>query len=109
MVPPPGRHPPPAWYRRQSISEVTVDWLGKFVIRRRWLVLGLALAFLPVAGLLGGSVQQHLSSAGLNDPASESARAERLLQRRFRAGGAKPGLPRTAPPGSGDHPEGARA
>src|SRR2546428_1771280 len=86
-----------------------MDRLGKFVIRRRWLVLGLALALLPVAGRLGGSVQQLLTSAGLNDPASESARAERLLQRRFGTGEPKLLLLVGARQGSVDDPEVARA
>ena len=39
-----------------------MDRLGEFVIRRRWLVLGLALAFLPVAGLLGGEMKLYRSA-----------------------------------------------
>ena len=60
--------------------------LARLVTRRRWWVLGLGVAFLPVAGVLGGSVEQRLSSGGLNDPASESARAAELLHERFAAG-----------------------
>ena len=60
--------------------------LGKLVTRRKWWVLGLALAFLPIAGLLGGSVEKRLSSGGFSDSASEAARAAEVLEDRFAAG-----------------------
>ena len=60
--------------------------LGHLVLRRRRLVLALALAFLPLAALLGGGVKDHLSSGGFTDPASESARAARRLESRFSTG-----------------------
>jgi putative drug exporter of the RND superfamily len=62
-------------------------WLGKIVLRRRRLILALALAFVPLAALAGGDVKQHLSAGGFADPAAESTRAARLLEERF-AGGA---------------------
>jgi RND superfamily putative drug exporter len=64
--------------------------LGRLILRRRRLVLVLAVAFLPVAGLLGGNVKEHLSAGGFEDPASESTRAAHLLETRF--GGGAPNL-----------------
>jgi len=64
--------------------------LGQLILRHRRLVLILALAFLPVAGILGGNVKQHLSAGGFADPASESTRAAHLLDARF--GGGAPNL-----------------
>jgi RND superfamily putative drug exporter len=60
--------------------------LGRVVLRYRRLVLGLALVFLPVAALVGGGVKARLSAGGFADPASESARAARLLESRFATG-----------------------
>jgi len=60
--------------------------LGRFVLRRRRLVLVLAVAFLPIAAVLGGNVKQHLSAGGFADPGSASARAGRLLESRFATG-----------------------
>ncbi|MEW6476152.1 MAG: MMPL family transporter [Actinomycetota bacterium] len=78
--------------------------LGRLVIRRRWWILGGALVFLPVAGLLGGSVEQRLSSGGFNDPVSESARAADILDARFSAGTPNLVLLVTANAGTVDDP-----
>jgi RND superfamily putative drug exporter len=78
--------------------------LGKLVTRRRWWVLGLALVFLPVAGLLGGGVEKRLSSGGFTDPSSESARAAEILDRRFSAGTPNLVLLVTARSGTVDDP-----
>ncbi len=78
--------------------------LGKLVTRRRWWVLGFALAFLPVAGLLGGGVEKRLSSGGFTDPASESARAAAILEDRFKAGTPNLVLLVTARSGTVDDP-----
>ncbi|MDQ3943838.1 MAG: MMPL family transporter, partial [Actinomycetota bacterium] len=78
--------------------------LGKLVTRRKWWVLGLALVFLPVAALLGGSVEQRLSSGGFTDPASEAARAAELLEQRFAAGTPNLVLLVTARAGTVDDP-----
>jgi RND superfamily putative drug exporter len=87
-----------------------VRWLGRLVTRRRWWVLALALAFLPVAGLLGGSVEGHLSAGGFDDPGSESSRAARLLLADFHTGEPNLVLLVTAHGGSVDAPAvGARA
>ncbi|MCA1846225.1 MAG: MMPL family transporter, partial [Actinobacteria bacterium] len=64
--------------------------LGHVVLRRHRLILVLALAFLPVAAVVGGQVKEHLSAGGFADPSSESARAARLLGQRF--GGGTPNL-----------------
>jgi len=78
--------------------------LGRLVTRRKWWVLGVALAFLPIAGLLGGSVEQRLSSGGFTDPASEAARAAELLEARFAAGTPNLVLLVTAGAGTVDDP-----
>jgi RND superfamily putative drug exporter len=78
--------------------------LGKLVTRRKWWVLGLALAFLPIAGVLGGSVEQRLSSGGFTDPASEAARATEVLDDRFAAGTPNLVLLVTARSGTVDDP-----
>ena len=78
--------------------------LGRLVTRRRWWVLGFALVFLPVAGLLGGGVEERLSSGGFTDPASESAGATRILEDRFKAGTPNLVLLVTAGSGTVDDP-----
>src|SRR2546423_5187068 len=57
--------------------------LGLLVLSHRRLVLVLAIAFLPVAGILGGNVKQHLSAGGFAHPAPESTRAAHLLDPPF--------------------------
>lgn len=78
--------------------------LGRLVTRRRWWVLGAALGFLPVAGLLGGSVEEHLSSGGFTDASSESARAAEALESEFGTGTPNLVLLVTAKAGSVDDP-----
>jgi len=60
--------------------------LAQFSIRRRVLVLVLATIAFGLAGSLGGSVAQHLSSGGFDDPHSESSQAEKVLAHQFRTG-----------------------
>jgi RND superfamily putative drug exporter len=60
--------------------------LGQLVLRRRRLILALAVVFLPVAAVVGGDVKQHLSAGGFADPSAESTRASRLLESRFANG-----------------------
>ena len=79
-------------------------WLAQLVTRRRRLVLALSLVFLPVAGLLGGSVEEHLSSGGFTDPSSESARAAAALEDDFHTGTPNLLLLVTAKSGSVDDP-----
>jgi uncharacterized membrane protein YdfJ with MMPL/SSD domain len=49
--------------------------LGRTMVRRRWWVVGLAVAFMVFGGLWGTQVFGSLTSEGFNDPASESSRA----------------------------------
>jgi RND superfamily putative drug exporter len=83
--------------------------LSRLVIRRRWWILGLALVFLPVAGGLGSSVKEHLSSGGLVDAGSDSARADRLLGDQFDSGAPNLLLLVTAASGAVDDDDVSRA
>jgi len=49
--------------------------LGRTMVRRRWWVLGLAVAFIAFAGIWGTQVFGKLIGGGFDDPASESSRA----------------------------------
>ena len=60
--------------------------LATLSIRRRVLIVALAVVAFAVAGALGGGVASHLSSGGFNDPDAESTRAEDLLAERFGTG-----------------------
>jgi RND superfamily putative drug exporter len=60
--------------------------LGWFTVRRRRLVLALTALFMVAAGVLGGGAFGVLKSAGFDDPASESSKAEQLLQEEFGGG-----------------------
>jgi len=53
--------------------------LARFVVRRRTAVLVASLAFFVLAGALGGSVAESLTSGGFDDTSSESFRAQQLL------------------------------
>ena len=48
--------------------------LALFVVHRRWVVIVLAVLFLPFAALVGGGVAKQLTVGGMEDPGSESAR-----------------------------------
>jgi uncharacterized membrane protein YdfJ with MMPL/SSD domain len=57
-----------------------LDGLARFVYRRRgWVAIG-AVVFFVVAGGIGGSVASHLDPYGADDPATDSVRADDLLQ-----------------------------
>jgi RND superfamily putative drug exporter len=60
--------------------------LAQFTIRRRRLVLVFAVVGFAVAGARGGSVAEHLSSGGFDDPASESSQAKNILEDHFNTG-----------------------
>jgi putative drug exporter of the RND superfamily len=60
--------------------------LGWFAVRRRRLVLAFTALFMVAAGVLGGGAFGVLKSAGFDDPASESSKAEQLLQEQFGGG-----------------------
>ncbi|MGZ3621846.1 MAG: MMPL family transporter [Ktedonobacteraceae bacterium] len=53
--------------------------LGGMLYRTRWLVLGLALLVVAGAAVFGTGLFGSLKSGGFNDPASESSRAQALL------------------------------
>src|SRR5215212_2743650 len=57
--------------------------LGRFVVRRRKLVLVAALLAMVIAGAVGGGVAKHLSGGGFEDPAAESSQAKRVLEASF--------------------------
>src|SRR5205814_8864665 len=57
--------------------------LAALVVRRRVSFLVLVVAFVLVAGALGGNVAKHLTSGGFNDPSSPSSQAERQLRSVF--------------------------
>ena len=61
--------------------------LALFVVHRRWVVIILAVLFLPFAAIVGGGVAEKLTVGGLEDPASESARTAELLQEQFSKAG----------------------
>src|SRR3954470_7902387 len=57
-----------------------LDGLARFVRRGRgWVAIGAAVFFV-VAGGIGGSVADHLDPYGADDPATESVKADDLLQ-----------------------------
>jgi putative drug exporter of the RND superfamily len=60
--------------------------LATTIVKRRRLVLLLALAWFALAGVVGGGVATHLSSGGFNDPGAQSTRATNLLRDRFGTG-----------------------
>ncbi|MGQ0832887.1 MAG: MMPL family transporter [Microthrixaceae bacterium] len=60
--------------------------LGRFVVRRRKIVLVVSAVVFAVAGSFGGSAAEHLSSGGFGDPSSESFRADAALLDTFDAG-----------------------
>jgi uncharacterized membrane protein YdfJ with MMPL/SSD domain len=53
--------------------------LGGMIYRTRWLVLVLALLIVAGAAAFGTGLFGSLKSGGFNDPASESSRAQALL------------------------------
>src|SRR5215218_4696592 len=57
-----------------------LDSLARFVYRRRRLVAVGAVVFFVVAGGIGGSVASHLDPYGADDPATDSVKADDLLE-----------------------------
>jgi len=78
--------------------------IGRLTVRRRRLVLGITVAFVLAAGLLGTGVFQRLSTGGFADPDADSTRAEELLDERFDAGAPNVVLLVTAEDGDVDAP-----
>ncbi|MET0145609.1 MAG: MMPL family transporter [Ilumatobacteraceae bacterium] len=59
--------------------------LGRFTVRRRRLVLALTATFMVVAAVLGTRAFGVLTDGGFDDPGSQSARADALLDEHFGA------------------------
>ncbi|MEK6328358.1 MAG: MMPL family transporter [Actinomycetota bacterium] len=57
-----------------------LDSLARFIYRRRRFVAVGGAVFFILAGAIGGSVASHLDPYGADDPATESVKAEDLLQ-----------------------------
>lgn len=60
--------------------------LGRFIHRRRWLVLVGTVVFIGLSGVSGVLVFDQLKSGGFDDPAAESVRARTMLAEQFDAG-----------------------
>jgi putative drug exporter of the RND superfamily len=61
--------------------------LALFVVHRRWVVIVVAVLFLPFAAIVGGGVAKQLTVGGMEDPGAESARTAVELQERFSRAG----------------------
>ncbi len=83
--------------------------IASFTVRRRRLVLGLALVVFVVSAVIGGGVAERLSSGGFEDPGAESTAADRVLDEEFKTGTPNIVLVVTAPDGDVDAPEVAAA
>jgi RND superfamily putative drug exporter len=59
-----------------------LDSLASFVYRRRRLVAVGAVVFFVLAGAIGSSVSKHLDPYGADDPATDSVKADNLLEAR---------------------------
>jgi RND superfamily putative drug exporter len=74
--------------RLRSLETGTaVRRLALFVVRRRWWVIGAALALVPLAAAYGLDVHDELSNGGFVDPASESSRSATVVSSEFPAAG----------------------
>ncbi|MDX1659755.1 MAG: MMPL family transporter [Nitriliruptorales bacterium] len=60
--------------------------IADLLVRRRWWVVAATLAFLAVAGVVGGGVADRLVSGGFEDPEAESTVAAEILSEEFDAG-----------------------
>ncbi|MCU1460032.1 MAG: Integral rane protein [Acidimicrobiales bacterium] len=60
--------------------------IGRFTVRRRKAVLITTAIVFVLSGVVGGGVAKHLSAGGFEDPNSESAKAQRLLEDRMGQG-----------------------
>jgi RND superfamily putative drug exporter len=81
-----------------------LERLGRFLLRRRWLVLAATLVAVVAAGALGGGAVTRLKSGGFDDPAAESTRAATVLRDEFGAGDPNLVLLVTAKGGQVDDP-----
>src|SRR5205814_2478212 len=78
--------------------------LAALVVRGRVSFLVLVVAFVLVAGALGGNVAKHLTSGGFNDPGSPSSKAQRQLRSVFHSDEPNLVLLVTARQGDADSP-----
>src|SRR6478752_9346333 len=78
--------------------------IASFTVRRRRLVLGLALLAFVVSAAIGGGVAERLSSGGFEDPGAESTAANRVLEDEFKTGTPNIVLVVTADGGDVDDP-----
>jgi RND superfamily putative drug exporter len=84
--------------------------IAGFAVRRRRLVLTLAVAFVVLSGALGAGVVKRLSGGGFDNPGAPSVRASAVLAQRFHSGAPNFVLMATAPPGTNvDGPQVASA
>ncbi|HWJ96822.1 MAG TPA: hypothetical protein VNQ33_01615, partial [Acidimicrobiales bacterium] len=83
--------------------------IASFTVRRRRLVLGLALLAFVVSAAIGGGVAKRLSSGGFEDPGAESTAANRILEDEFKTGTPNIVLVVTANDGDVDDPAVAAA
>ena len=83
--------------------------LARLIVRRRRVVLVLAMVFMAVAGAFGGSVAKHLSNGGFEDPTAESSRARQFIDANFGGGTANLVLLVTAADGRVDSAASAAA
>src|SRR4029453_11819110 len=84
-----------------------LERLGRFLPRRRWLVLAATPVAVVGAGALGGGAVTRLKAGGFDDPAAESTRAAKVLQEEFGAGEPNLVLLVTAKGGQVDDPAAA--
>src|SRR5438045_9012542 len=61
--------------------------IARVIVRRRRLILVLAVVAFALSGALGGSVASKLSSGGFDDPGAESTQAQHYLDTHFATGG----------------------
>src|SRR3546814_19163945 len=83
--------------------------IGRFVVRRRRPVLVVAAIVFAVAGAFGGTVAEHLTSGGFDDPSSESFKADEALLDTFGTSTPNVVLLVTADSGDADDPTTAAA
>ena len=83
--------------------------LGSFIVRRSKAILVSSVVILILAGAVGGSVVEHLSTGGFEDLGSESAQAAAIIEEKFGVGDPHVLLLVTSKTGSVDDPEVAAA
>lgn len=76
-----------------------IDRTTRMILRAPRAVLAAATLLLVLAGIFGATAAQHLLSGGYEDPSSESARAQQILDETFDRGGAQIMLKLDAPAG----------